>query len=536
MTTGKEPTVHLRNFDADQWPKQRAFIDSPAKRKIAKAGRRGAKTTSIGRLATERFLKGARVLYGAPTMDQVETFWFEVKRALEEPIEHKLFHKNESLHIIDLPGTKQRIRAKTAWNADTLRGDYADLLILDEWQLMDEDAWEVVGAPMLLDNDGDAVFIYTPPSLHSRSISKARDPQHAARMFSNAEADETGLWEVFHWTSHDNPAISEAGLARITSDMTRLAYRQEILAEDMDEVPGALWTRATIEASRVYASRVPELSRLVVGVDPPGGGTECGIVAAGVGMCDCKGGELQRHAFVMADVSVKASPGIWADAVIDLYHRLQAGRVVGEKNYGGDMVEHTIRQAARARADQISYKNVNATRGKAVRAEPIAAMYEQGRVHHVGELAGLEDEQVTWVPGSPRSPNRVDACVWALTELQLGPAGIGVFLGNEARMAVRKERAEEEEAKMRGMVRLRAVSRHRYPAPDGITYLFEEGEEKNVPPEVAAVLLEIHPDKFDKVEIETDLVFEEDPALEFEVVEALTPTQRKIAARHGSLR
>ena len=103
--------------------------------------------------------------------------------------------------MIERPGSDQRIRAKTAWNADTLRGDYADLLILDEWQLMNEEAWEVVGAPMLLDNNGDAVFIYTPPSLHSRSTSKARDPRHAAKLFQRAQADTTGRWEVFHFTS-----------------------------------------------------------------------------------------------------------------------------------------------------------------------------------------------------------------------------------------------------------------------------------------------------------------------------------------------
>ena len=86
-------------------------------------------------------------------------------------------------HTVEKLGTMQRIRAKTAWNADTLRGDFADLLILDEWQLMNESAWEDVGAPMLLDNNGDAIFIYAPPSLKFRSVTKARDPLYAAKMF-----------------------------------------------------------------------------------------------------------------------------------------------------------------------------------------------------------------------------------------------------------------------------------------------------------------------------------------------------------------
>ena len=159
--------------------------------------------------------------------------------------------KNETEHYIELEHSEQRIRAKTAWNSDTLRGDYCDVLILDEGQLMNEETWDRVGAPMLLDNDGDAVFIYTPPSLHSRSASKARDPQHAAKLFKRAQEDTTGRWATFHFKSADNPYISEEALAEISSDMTALAYRQEILAEDVDEAPGALWTRANIELGRV---------------------------------------------------------------------------------------------------------------------------------------------------------------------------------------------------------------------------------------------------------------------------------------------
>ena len=137
--------------------RQREFIESKAKRKIIRAGRRGGKTTGAAILAVRAFLDGRRILYGTPTQEQVERFWFECKRALQEPIEQNIYYKNETRHIIELPNTEQRIRAKTAWNADTLRGDYADLLILDEYQLMSEDTWGEVGAPMLLDTDGDLV-------------------------------------------------------------------------------------------------------------------------------------------------------------------------------------------------------------------------------------------------------------------------------------------------------------------------------------------------------------------------------------------
>ena len=157
---------------------QAAFINSPAKRKVIRAGRRGGKTVGISIYAVERFLRGRRVLYAAPTTEQVGRFWTTVTRAFQAPIDAGIFRKNETEHVIELPGTEQRIRAKTAWNADTLRGDYADDLIFDEWQLINEDAWDVVGAPMLLDNDGDATFIY--PALAPFALC-FQSPRSAAR-------------------------------------------------------------------------------------------------------------------------------------------------------------------------------------------------------------------------------------------------------------------------------------------------------------------------------------------------------------------
>lgn len=230
MTTLHEHTVHLRRPHQKQTP----IRDSKTKRKIIRAGRRSGKTLIAATICVDKFLEGLRPLYAAPTSDQLEAWWFEVKRSLAEPIEAGIFKKNETEHTIEREGSKNRIKGKTAWNADMLRGDYCDFLVLDEYQLMNEDTWEVVGAPMLLDNDGDAMFIYTPPSLRSRSVSKARDPRHAAKMFKAAQQDTTGRWEAFHFSSHDNPHISEAALGEIIQDMSMSSYRQEILAEDDD--------------------------------------------------------------------------------------------------------------------------------------------------------------------------------------------------------------------------------------------------------------------------------------------------------------
>lgn len=397
-TAEAELVVNLRQ----PHQKQIDFIDSPAKRKVIRAGRRSGKTTGISILAVEQFLAGRRVLYATPTQEQVDTFWREVKRALEEPINAGVYYKNETLHIVELPGTEQRIRAKTAWDADSLRGDYADILILDEYQDMKEEGWTLVGAPMLLDNNGDAYFIYT----------KKRGKNHSDTLFKRANEDTTGRWETFIFTSFDNPHISKDALDDITDDMTNLGYRMEILAEDIGDDPAAIWSRGIIN----HVTSHPDLTRIVVGVDPTGAtsGNECGIVTAGTAVID-----KIKHGFVVVDNSLEGSAATWGGAAVTAYNHNEADRIVGEINYGGDMVENTIRTADGGR--NVSYKSVRATRGKAIRAEPIQALYEKGRVHHVGTHQILEDEMCSWIPDESNwSPNRIDALVWALTELMLG--------------------------------------------------------------------------------------------------------------------
>jgi hypothetical protein len=389
-------------------PKQRDFLQSPAKRIVVRAGRRGGKTVGMAIKAVESFLAGKRILYAAPTADQINTFWRHVRDALQPGIEAGLFYKNETEKVIELRGTEQRIKAKTAWNADTLRGDYADLLILDEWQLMNEDAWGVVGVPMLLDNNGDAVFIYTPPSSRTAGVSKAHDKRHAAKLFAMAQADTTGRWAAFTFSSHDNPYLSGDALGEIAADMSNLAYRQEIMAEDIDEVPGALWTRAILEAQRVQMR--PSLYRIVVAIDPAvsahESSNETGIIVAGI--------DERGHGYILEDASLRASPDGWAAAAIAAYARWEADLIVAESNQGGDMVESMLRMVE----PNVPVSLVRATRGKYTRAEPVSALYAQKRVHHVGVFQELEDQLCSWLPGDT-SPDRLDALVWALHALMI---------------------------------------------------------------------------------------------------------------------
>jgi phage terminase large subunit-like protein len=190
--------------------------------------------------------------------------------------------------------------------------------------------------------------------------------------------------------------------------------RQELEGEILDDVPGALWRRATIENLRTFIT--PTFVRVVVAIDPSATSTEsadeCGIVCAALGS--------DGHGYVLDDKSLRASPNRWASEGVALYHRRFADRLVAETNNGGEMVGQII-----ATLDpQVSYRAVTASRGKQTRAEPVAALYEQGKVHHVGPFELLEDQMCQWVPGE-KSPDRMDALVWALTELMVSQSPWG---------------------------------------------------------------------------------------------------------------
>lgn len=218
-------------------------------------------------------------------------------------------------------------------------------------------------------------------------------------------------------TTDDNPYLQEGfreRLHRMYGGTTK--GRQEIGGELLDEVEGAAWKRAWIDASRERTA--PALASVSVGVDPQGSAETgmTGVVVAGrtKGNCPC-GENLDKlpHAYVLEDASISSSPDGWARTTVAAYDRHTADRIAAERNFGGDMVESTIRTVWTSAPIHM----VNASRGKIVRAEPVAALYEQGRVHHVGAFPDLEDEMTTYTVDESWSPNRLDALVWAITDL-----------------------------------------------------------------------------------------------------------------------
>ncbi len=221
------------------------------------------------------------------------------------------------------------------------------------------------------------------------------------------------LTVVSRGTTFDNAAnLAPAFLRRVLEKYrgTRLG-RQELYAEMLEEAEGALWTRDMLEKAR-YQGEPPEMKRIVVSIDPAitakAESDETGIVAAGLGVDD--------QGYVLEDVSGRYSPGKWAKVAIELFKDIGADRIIAEANQGGDMVRHTLN----TEWPGCPITMVWASRGKRARAEPVAALYEQGRVKHVGALADLEDQLVNWEPlGGQESPDRLDALVWAMTSLMI---------------------------------------------------------------------------------------------------------------------
>lgn len=201
---------------------------------------------------------------------------------------------------------------------------------------------------------------------------------------------------------------------------------QELWGQFLDDLEGALWAMTQIEATRVIADadgnlHVPAMRRIVVAVDPSWGvhGDECGIVVVGLGW-DGRG-------YVLDDLSLRARPAEWGAVAAEAYDKWGADRIVAESNFQAEQVRLVMQVVSEAKGKQYNFHEVHATRGKALRAEPVVALYEQGRVSHVGRFALLESQMTQWVPPAPGqrpdfSPDRLDALVWGLTEVMVDGA------------------------------------------------------------------------------------------------------------------
>ena len=287
----------------------------------------------------------------------------------------------------------------SSYEPDQLRGPQFDAAWCDElasWKYP-KDTWDNLAFALRLGPDPRCVVTTTPKPIALLRELVARPDVHVTRGTT--------------YDNEDNLAPSFYSQIRSRYEGTRTG-RQEIYADLLDQDEDALWQRQWIDDSRI--KRAPDsLSRVVVAIDPAvssnARSNETGIVVAGI--------DSDKRCYVLADGSGRMSPNSWAGRAIALYEQHRAGEIIGETNNGGDLVREVLRTASEGRT--LPFRAVNASRGKYARAEPIAALYEQGKVHHVGMFTELEDQMCTWTPHGPAdtSPDRMDALVWALTHL-----------------------------------------------------------------------------------------------------------------------
>ena len=376
---------------------------------LALAGRGWGKTRAGAEWVRHRIKKGDKIVHCvAPTKGDVRRVMVEGDSGLLNvcwkgdktyrgkpigfpvwsPTNNTLTWENGSKAVFFSAEDPERLRGPQAYSAWTDE--------LCAWRNAQE-TWDMMMFGLRLGRKPQ-VFITTTPK--------------TTKLLRNIIDDEKTV--VSKGSTYDNSAnLADTFLdaVRKTYEGTRLG-RQELYAEILDEASGALWNRTLLHKCEIDRDEVPPLSRIVVAVDPAvtnkTDSDMTGIIVAGI--------DQEGTAYVIEDHTDRYSPKEWAAKAIQLYHDHMADRIVAERNQGGDMVRHTLH----TEDENVPIKLVHASRGKMARAEPVSALYEQGKVRHVKGLNDLEDQMVQWEPlGSIGSPDRLDAMVWALTDLSL---------------------------------------------------------------------------------------------------------------------
>lgn len=392
------PGFNYQHARGDQWP-------PPGQDWFAwfLSGGRGSGKTRTGSEYTRRMSeKVSRIALIAPTGADVRDTMVEGESGLKFvfALAGQKIHYEPSKRRITFPSGC----IATTFSAEEparLRGPQHGFAWLDEPAHMPliEDVWDMLMFGLRLGERPHVVLTSTPvPSKWVKAIQKDKT---------------TKVVRVSTFANSKN--LAPGYLARVKKEYggTRIGL-QELEGRLLEDVKGALWNVDLLAREEIDFA---DLDRIVVAIDPAGTANrrsdETGIVVAGL---------RGQHAWVLHDASGKYSPMGWAEKAHALYNLYDADAIVAERNFGGDMVKEIITRATPANRNTPRIIVKHASRSKKLRAEPVVAFYEQKRVFHWGDLADLEDEMLTWVPGTGDSPNRVDALVWALTEL-MGPGG-----------------------------------------------------------------------------------------------------------------
>ncbi|MFZ4412460.1 MAG: phage terminase large subunit [Bacteroidales bacterium] len=379
---------------------QKAIVDSIARYTVCEASTKVGKTFShIYWLFRESHLgkRGYNYWWVAPIFSQTEIAF---KRMCSRVVGNSYYIINQSKLTITTPiGTI--IAFKSADNPDSLYGEDVYAVVFDEFSRAKEAAWHALRTTI------------THTQAKCKFIGNVVGKNWAYKLAMNARSGLDKDFEYHKVTCYDAVKAGILKQEEIDSAKKELPSRvfKMLYEADITEIEGALWTCELIDSFRKINH--PTLSRVVIGVDPAVTSSkesdETGLIVAGKG--------VDNHYYVIEDISGTYSPDGWGRKVVNAWHDHKLDRAVAEVNQGGDLVESNIRNIDR----NVIVKKVHATRGKVLRAEPIVGLYERGEVHHVGKLEGLEDQMTSWdAKKNSSSPDRVDALVWALTELSQG--------------------------------------------------------------------------------------------------------------------
>ena len=369
---------------------------------IVPKGRRFGATQGAIQAACEWAIEGESVLWGDTINSNIDRYFDRYARPVLKDLDYNFNRQQKQLTF---PFCKGHIDFRSADNPENWEGFGYKRVILNEAGIILKNEYLYTNAvlPMLMDYPDSRLYALGVPK---GKVGKDKKRDHPFYILYKNALNKVPGYIHYDYTSYDNPFLSSDDIAMLESEIRRMnpaMVDQEINGKFVDGAGGTMWSPEMIR----HVDRVPELKTIVVAVDPSGSkdGDEVGIIGIGIG----DNGNL----YVLSDRTKGCTPREWATLCTNELHALKGNCIVAERNYGGDMVKANIRSVD----DMVRVVEVNASRGKDIRAEPIVSMYEDGKVFHVRGLHKLENEMLTWVPNVGKSPNRVDALVWGATHL-----------------------------------------------------------------------------------------------------------------------
>jgi hypothetical protein len=378
------------------------FFEIPpgTKYQVVTKGRRFGATRGAAHAFIEWCLEGKKLLWGDTIHSNIDRYFDRYFLSALKNTDINYNYQRQSKQLIIGNGY---IDFRSADRPENWEGFGYDVIFLNEAGIILKNKYLYANAvlPMLMDSKTSILI--------AMGVPKGRwtkdNEEHPFYSIYKAAKSKIPGYNLLEYSSYDNPLLPPEEIKELESEIQRMSpgmVEQEIYGHFVDSVSGVLWTADMIK----HCDMVPDLKRIVIGVDPSGSkdGDEVGIVAAGLADTG--------NVYILSDRTGGYTPLQWASIVDNEYEMLQANAVVVERNFGGDMVKSNILTVNQG----IRIKEVTASRAKEIRAEPVVALYEQGKVFHVRGLHKLENEMLSWVPGLGKSPNRVDALVWAVME------------------------------------------------------------------------------------------------------------------------